>query len=126
MVATARRSSVEWHAVPTPSPWPGVQSGETIRKRCYAWIQSAKKRRHKLAVKKGTISDCNTSVPVRVGSMARGLQTATPLNGLWAHVLTAPDDQDRVTVLVQDMDHPVWLQNARLVSDSAECGSQAA
>ena len=56
----------------------------------------------------------------RIGDIVRlsGLQSAVHLNGKTAEVLTAPDDEERVTVLVDGMGHPVRVHKCKLLGGS--------
>ena len=118
--ALARRSE-RWHAVPSPSPWPGIEPGETLCMKCYAWGVSNPKARAKR-------QRCEAQIgppAIRVGHQYRlhNLRSRIELNGQLVTAEYLPDDNDRVVVLMGDTAirvHIDSLQNPAVPIRSAD------
>ena len=99
----SENSSVQWYAVPEPSPWPGIQPGENLCKRCYTWSRTAlgKRQRTQSQLVVGTIVKLN------------GLISRPELNGRSAKIVAPPNDDQRITVQVQGSEEMIRVALAR-------------
>ena len=90
------RAKERWCHVPSPSPWPGVASGEVLCMKCYSWgvgNPRASMRRRKAA-------ELPQDLTIKVGSLyeVTGLMNKIDLNGSVVKACARPDDPDRVLV----------------------------
>ena len=94
------RAKQRWCHVPSPSPWPGVASGEVLCMKCYSWgvgNPRASRRRRSAAVQ-------TQELTIKVDGLyeVTGLINKTDINGKVVKALARPDDQDRVLVELDD------------------------
>ena len=84
------RGKEQWFSVPAPSPWPGVDPGATLCRKCHNWARTAKRAR----VLRGA------AVLFSVGQRVKiiGLKRCTELNGAEAFVNTVAGQDGRITV----------------------------
>ena len=112
---TPNKSNNAWYKVPSPSPWPGVRSGEVLCRRCYLW--GIANKRTAIRRRSAGISVPSPAAGFKVGDQVRilGLTNATHFNGKLAFVLNPEDDQGRVLVDLPEHPDSLRLQAARLV-----------
>ena len=109
-----------WYRVPNPSPWPGVQHGEALCKKCYSWgIGNPKTRK-----RKNTEITGPSVVTAKVGKQLRitGLVNHPELNGELCTVANPADDQDRVTAYCGE--RFLRLRTSNLIAPCAEQGAE--
>ena len=105
--------SLQWYAVPSPSPWPGVSAGETLCKRCYSWSRTS------LNKKQRAQKQC-TARPSGIGSIVdrratfTGIVSRPELNGTFATVCFPEDDNGRVTVKLDGTMEVIRVARAKL------------
>ena len=86
----ATSSNSAWYKVPTPSPWPGVRSGETLSRKYYLRGISNKRT----AVRRRAARVQLPANELKIGNLVSisGLINATHFNGKLARLLCPEDD----------------------------------
>ena len=109
----SQNGSVQWYGVADPSPWPGIQPGETICKRCYTWARAvSSKRRRPLQPPASQLP--RHPMAVDKGVRLHGLAARPELNGQMAQVAVPINDDGRITVRIQPTQELVRVRAERL------------
>ena len=109
----SQNGSIQWYAVPDPSPWHGISPGETLCKKCYSWSRAGIAKR-----KRQSRTFPSRNEPLSIGStiVIQNLVSRPELNGEAATISVPKNDDDRIVV---------ELQNGELIRILMECVSCA-
>ena len=96
----SQNGSIQWYAVPEPSPWPGITPGETLCKRCYTLSRTSVGKRHRDESHFSILRPGHHTMVGRV-VILQNLTSHPELNGRLASVVVPANDDDRVTVQIE-------------------------
>ena len=99
-VSPSQNGALQWYAVPNPSPWPGIQPGEVLCKKCYTWSRQAPNKSKKRKIQDGDEPPRGFQIGQKI--VVRGLYNNVQYNGREGTVITAVDDNDKQTIRLGD------------------------
>ena len=132
--STSSSARVRWHKVPSPSPWPGIDSGSPLCSKCYSWGIGNPRAAVRAAARKRPLPRVGDAMSrsLTVGKQVelQNLRNHPEPNGMKAIVTIPPDDAERVTVELGQRLLRLKADNALLIdattSDNRQMGNKRA